>query len=156
MLLKLKTRILWTQNKGSGNISDKLFTSNLSPLLPHQRFAQTLPTNPALPSWLQTRQRRLKMSELLHLCSVTKFTCRRRHCRFSISFPSEGLFNRHINRHLGSSDLFFFFSCSAAPDSTYPHPTLRPRRLQSVHWFIAQTSMSPKGRLVLTPVISDL
>lgn len=109
MLLKLKTRILWTQNKGSGNISDKLFTSNLSPLLPHQRFAQTLPTNPALPPRLQTRQRRLKMSELLHLCSVIKFTCRHRFLLLVSALPSVGLVNRHVNRHVGSSDLFFVF-----------------------------------------------
>lgn len=126
MLLKLKTRILWTQNKGSGNISDKLFTSNLSPLLPHQRFAQTLPTNPALPPRLQTRQRRLKMSELLLLCSVTKFTCCHRRCCFSFSFPGfrlwEWLTDTSTDTSVHQTCCFFLLCCSRFHVSTSDSP----------------------------------
>lgn len=73
MLLKLKTGILWTQNKGSGNTSDKLFTSNQSPLPPslitvllrHSKLIQLLLLG--LNYWS------LQMSELLHLKSLIKF-----------------------------------------------------------------------------------
>lgn len=143
MLLKLKTQILWTQNKGSGNISDKLFTSNLSPLLPHQRFAQTLPTNPALPPRLQTRQRRLKMSELLHLCSVTKFTCCHHCCRFSFSFPRFRLWGWLTDASTDSRFIwpvfvlvFFLLCCTRFHVSTYGSPAVSAAVSRLVHRFV--------------------
>lgn len=86
MLLKLKTGILWTQNKGSGNTSDKLFTSNQSPLPPslitvllrHSKLIQLLLLG--LNYWS------LQMSELLHLKSLIKFIRRFFHCVSAVSW----------------------------------------------------------------------
>lgn len=86
MLLKLKTGILWTQNKGSGNTSDKLFTSNQSPLPPslitvllrHSKLIQLLLLG--LNYWS------LQMSELMHLKSLIKFIRRFLHCVSAVSW----------------------------------------------------------------------